>query len=117
MPLMPEGSDAKVFADPILRAFGVPGTITRPAPDDVPIETTVVWVPPDTLSEPDRSNITRRRPHRILGVPLADVPTVPSQTVIAAPLVKGGDVLNWVVDGFDRIEFDITRVVVIPGSA
>lgn len=110
------GADLTVPCDPILEAFGVPATVTRPAPDDTPIETTGVWVPPLTVDSPSGLQTKRREPLRIFALPRADVPTVPTGTVIEAPEVLDGPVRTWRVDGFDRYEFDLTRVLVVPAD-
>lgn len=98
-------------------AFGVPATVTRPAPDDTPIETTVIWVPPLPTDLPVGFDAQRQEPQLILAIPLVDVPAVPRGTLVECPEVLGGPTKTWLVDGFDRYEFDATRVVVVAQDA
>ena len=98
-------------------AFGVPATVTRPEPDDTPIETTVIWVPPIPTDFPPGFDAQRQEPQRILALPLVDVPTAPRGTLIEAPDVLNGEAQRWLVDGFDRYEFDAMRVVVVPDES
>lgn len=95
-------------------AFGVPATITRPAPNDAAIATSVVWVTPTTEDMPGGMEFQRREPKRVCAVSLADVPTVPEKTRIEAPESEGGPIRTWQVDGRERTEVDHVRVWVIP---
>lgn len=103
-----------------LACYGVAAIVTRPVPDDTPIATTVIWVPPDRRYRSDevyeyRNELARRQAERlVLGVPRADVPTAPLGTIIAAPLVAGGTVQQWRIEGHERDEADEWRVVVVP---
>ena len=106
-----------------LTAFGVAATVTRPAPDDTPIVTTAIWVPPDRRSRSDevyeyRNELARRQAERlVLGLPRSAVPTLPIGTVIAAPLVSGATSQTWRVEEHERDEPDEWRVVVVPGES
>lgn len=95
-----------------LEAHGVPVTVTRPAPDDEPIETRGIWLTPDTNEFPIGSDFSRREPIRILALSRLVVPTVPKGTVIDAPEKAGDTMRRWLVDGLDRREADHTRVIV-----
>lgn len=106
--------DLRVPMDPILSAFGVPATVTRPGPDDDPIETAVVWITPEPADVPPGGSFQAVEPQRMLGIDKATVPTVPKRTRIAAPEVLDGPVKNWLVDGTDRVEPDMVVVVVVP---
>ena len=94
-------------------AFGLPGTVTRPAPDDTPIETTVVWMPTRSEDIPGDAQFTRRDPIRVLAIGLADVPTVPRGSTIRAAEVLDGTERTWKVDSTDRVEHDHVRVIVV----
>jgi len=108
-------SDARVPMDPILGAFGVPATVTRPAPDDTPIETTGVWISPLTADAPGGGFELQRRERRYLLVLDRDtVPTVPRGTRVEAPERLDGTVRTWRVDSLERVDTDETRVWVIP---
>ncbi len=78
------------------------------------VTTRVVWLPPVTTELPAGGALQRAEAHRVMGVPKVDVAQVPRGTVIAAAEVPGGAVLNWKVDGFERVDPDHYRVVVVP---
>jgi len=111
------GADLRPAFSSAQRAFGLPATVTRPAPDDTPIETTAVWLPPIPTDLPGGFDLQRQEPKRIICLPLADVPTLPRRTLIAAAEVLGGEVKAWRVDGFDRYEFDAIRAFVVPDES
>lgn len=106
--------DARVPFSVAMACFGVPATVTRPAPDATPIETTAVWVPSATEGQPIGMEFQRQVAIRVLALPRDLVPTVPRGTLVVAPEMLGGDVRTWRVDSTDRIEYDHTRVVVLP---
>jgi hypothetical protein len=93
-------------------AHGVPVTVTRPAPDDDPIETHGIWIVPITESAP-LGGFGRQEPRRILALRRDQVPTVPKGTVIVGPPKADADPVGWRVDGIDRIEADHVRVIVV----
>lgn len=95
-------------------AFGVPGTVTRPAPDNTPISTDVVWVAPAALEAPQGGEFQRKTASRVLAIAKADVPTVPRGTLVEAAEAAGGAVLTWHVDETERIDADHVRVKVRP---
>lgn len=94
-------------------AFGVPAVVTRPAPEDVPIDTSIVWVLPLTEDAPGGLELGRREWKRIAAVLRDEVPSVPLRTLIRAPEMLGGPVRRWRVDEVDRIEADHMRVLVV----
>lgn len=104
--------DLRVPFDICQDAFGVPGSVTRPAPDDDPIDTVLVWSAPAPIDTPAQADYTRRAARRIIGISLDDVPTVPTETIIVAPEALGGDIQTWKVDAIDRLEFDHVRAIV-----
>jgi hypothetical protein len=97
-----------------LSAFGVPVTVTRPAPDDTAITTTGIWVTPSTEDVPSGAEFSRRDPRRVLALSRTAVPTCPRGTRIDAPEEQAADtVLEWRVEGLDRQEGEHVRVVVV----
>lgn len=109
--------DARVPMSAVLSAFGVGGTVTRPAPDNAPIATTVVWIPPTPDAFPEDSPFQRREGLAILAISFADVPTVPEGTRIDAPPDGGGASRAWRVEGVLAVDADVVRVVVIEDPA
>lgn len=107
-------SDVRVPLDPIFAAFGVPVTVTRPALDDAPIETTGVWVELPEMEVPLGLGFQRKEPQRVLALSRVEVPTVPRGTEILAPETLGGPVKGWRVDGLERADVDLHRVYVMP---
>lgn len=95
-----------------LDAFGQSATVTPPGGSPVP--TRVVWLPPVTTELPAGGALQRAEPLRVIGVAKADVPQVPRGTLIAAAELPGGPVQTWKVDGFERVDPDHHRVVVVP---
>ena len=105
--------DLRVPVGFVFEAFGVPATVTRPAPDDTPITTSVVWM--SSLSEDALTGmqLQRREQKHILAVRHDQVPNLPRKTVILAPRTLGATVERWMVDGTDRQEDDLTRYLVV----
>lgn len=100
------------FAD-VQAAFGLEGIVTRPAPDEAPIDSIVVWMPPSPYDSPHGFEVQRREERRVLAVSRADVPTLPRGTHVAAAEELGGPTRTWRVDGFDRSEYDHWRAVMV----
>lgn len=98
---------------PIFDAFGVAARVTRPAPDDDPIETTVVWLEPSPDLNPVGSDFQRRDPIHILALNKDEVPTVPRGTQIVAVERDGTDEKTWKVDGPLQNDPDHHKVIVI----
>lgn len=107
------GADLRVPFTVCQDAFGLPGVVTRPAPQDTPIATTVVWVFPTTQDEPPSAEFHRRDSMRVVAVKRADVPTLPRGTRIEAPAVLGGTSLTWTVERIDLSESDVIRALVL----
>jgi hypothetical protein len=107
-------SDLRPMMGPIFDAFGVPATVTRPAPDDTPIETTGVWIEVAEMEVPLGLAFQRKESQRLLTLMRAEVPTVPRGTTVLAPETLGGAVLRWRIDGLERADVDQHRVYVIP---
>lgn len=98
--------------DPIFDAFAVAAVVTPPGGDAV--ETTGIWVTSTTEDFPTTQDLKRREQRRVFALRRADVGSVPLKTVIEAPDYGSAVVRRWRVDGFERVESDIVRVVVIP---
>lgn len=93
---------------------GVAATVTRPAPDNAPIETTGIWqVAPLEEQQPFGTDFRRVEPRRVMVLSRADVPTIPRGTVIVAPETLDGVDKTWKVDGLDRTEGDHWRAIVV----
>lgn len=97
------------FANQVL---SVPVTVTRPAPDDEPIETRGIWLTVDTRDAPGGS-FQRAEPYRVLSLRGDEVLTVPDGTEILAPEKDGDPVVGWRVDGTHSVETDHRRVTVL----
>lgn len=111
---MDSGSLRALALEINLSAHGVPATITRPSPDDTPIETTGIWEGVVPIDYPRSGTLQRNEPKRVFAIPTADVPTVPRGTIILAPLRTDLTPERWRVDATDRVDVDHVRVIVIP---
>lgn len=92
-------ADHRVPVAPLLAAFGVAATVTRPAPDNTPIATTAIWLGAEEDSQPYGTDFTRREPRRLLTLSRAALPTLLRGSLVEAPEVAGGTVQRWRVDG------------------
>ncbi len=95
---------------------GVPATVTRPAPDDTPIATSVLWITSSTDDAPTGSEFTRREVHEVVGLLKADVPTLPRKTRIVAARQPGEASRTWFVDRVVVDEPDLWRALVAPAD-
>jgi hypothetical protein len=98
--------------------YGVPATITRPFPDDTPIESAVIWLTPGltrpfTDPLPLDQRLQRRDVERIVAIRVADVPTVPKGTRIDAAEPIGGVSRAWRVDSVEHVDSEQFRVHVV----
>jgi hypothetical protein len=93
-----------------LQAHGVAIVVTRPAPDDEPIDTRGIWQTPSPESVPIGSSFGRTDRQRIMVLRKSDVPTAPRGTVIIAPEKLGDCDQAWRVDGLEREEADLWAV-------
>jgi len=105
--------DARVPFELLLDAFGVPATVTRPAPDEDPILTTGVWLPPDTESVPTGARVGRREVKRLLAFRVEDVPSLPTRSRVIAAERLGDSEKVWQVDGMAVFDVDHWRVTVV----
>lgn len=95
--------------------LGVSATVTRPLPDDTPIETRGIWVGPGSAgSVPVEFDVRRNDRRRVIALKVSEVPTVPKGTRIVMAERSGGAVLTWRVDGTEYADADHRRVIVVP---
>ena len=94
--------------------MGVPAVVTRPAPADTPIETSLIWVERTTPEVPDGARVTRHDPRRIGVLSSADVPSIPTGTMVEAADTQDGTAQRWKVDGIARVDADQVRVILLP---
>lgn len=87
--------------------------VTRPAPDNAPIEATGVWVTPLTELVPSGMDFRRAERKRVLSFSRAEVPTVPRGTAIVAPERDGDEDRTWRADGIEQDDADHIRVLVV----
>lgn len=106
------GSDLRVALTPLLAAFSVAATVTRPQPNDTPITTEGIWLPEQTVDRPGGSEFTRASRERVFCLDRS-IGRLPTGTVIEAAEESGGTVRRWIVDGVDREEHDLIRVLVV----
>jgi hypothetical protein len=93
-----------------MSAFSVPATVT--VPYGLPVETTGIWVQSPDEPQPFGHELTRREPRHVMAIPRTlALDTIPRGTVILAADVSGGAVRSWRVDGIDRVEADLNRVI------
>jgi hypothetical protein len=97
--------------------MGVPAVVTRPEPDDTPIETSLIWVASTTIADPSGAAFQRREAIRTAAVRRSAVATLPRGTRIVAPELQGGVARTWKVEHPDVLEADLIRVVVVPVEA
>jgi hypothetical protein len=107
-------SDLRPLMGPFFDAFGVPVTVTRPLPDNDPIETVGIWIDLAPMEMPPGMEFQRKEPQRVLALGRDDVPTVPRGTAVLAPETLGGPVKGWRIDGLERADADHHRVYLIP---
>jgi hypothetical protein len=90
---------------------GMPVTVTVPGGD--PVETSVIWLTPETEAVPGAQDFRRKEASQVLVLRRADVPLVPRKTIVeGAP--HAGVSRRWMVDGTDRVEVDRVYVVLVP---
>ena len=108
------GALRALVSDVNFSAHGVPATVTRPFPDDTPIETIGIWLTPITEDVPLGVDFQKREARHVFALQRSTVPTVPRGTIILAPEWSHGTALRWRVDGHVQREADHTRVTVVP---
>jgi hypothetical protein len=91
-------------------ALGVDVTVTRPFPNEAPIEARGIWVTPLT-QDAGGVEFTRKEQRRVIALLVAEVGTVPRGTVIVAP--ENGTTYGWRVDGIEKVEAEHVRATVV----
>lgn len=74
----------------------------------------MIWLPNLPQEMPGGSPFRRHEPLRVLAIRKSEVQILPTKTRIEAPEREGEAVRGWVVDGFERVEADHYRAVVVP---
>ncbi len=103
---------AEVSLGSIFDAFSVPATVRPPGADS--IETSGVWVSSSTDGAPSGFGVQRREARDVFALRRDEVPEIKRGTVIVAPPYGSTVLQRWRVDGFEVIEADCLRVVVVP---
>lgn len=95
-------------------AFSVPATVTRPAPDATPVPTTGIWLTSLVEVRPFGTDFQRRDPRRVLSVTRDAILThIPRGSTIVAPEQVGWTPKTWRVDGYERVDSDDMRLILI----
>lgn len=97
--------------DAIFDAFGVAVTVTPNGGD--PVETVGAWILPSTESEPAAFALQRREARSVMALRRDEAGPIAKGCVIDAPPYGSTVSQRWKVDGFDRVEPDILRVVLV----
>lgn len=96
-----------------MRAFGLPAVVTRPAPDNTPIQVTGFWTSPLVESDAFGQQRARVQPRKVFVIARAQINDVPRGTFIDAAEYQGGPIVTWQVDGLnDAAEPDHLRLTV-----
>jgi len=90
------------------------GTVTRPHPNDTPIEDVrVLWLTFDDDSVPTRLALSQAVGRRLAAISLDAVPALPRKTLIEAPArADSQTVVRWRVEAVETVRDDHYRVVV-----
>jgi len=99
--------------------YGVPATVTRPAPDDTPVSCTVI-LRVEQLQERrfPGGDLQKREGRRVMSFQKADFATsLPRGTTVAAPERKGAADKAWQIDSIDRVDAYCWHMVVTQTSS
>ncbi len=107
------GGDARPDIALPFNDFGIDVVVTRPAPDDDPIEATGIWMTPPPLDVPLSSGFQRREARRSMALRRSEVPTVPQGTVILAAAPGQSDAVHWRVDAPEIVEAEYVTVILL----
>lgn len=99
-----------------LAVHGLPAIVTRPAPNDAPIPTSVIWLTTDFVDMPQGGEFTRSTPRRVMVLSRTDVPELPLETIVQAPERPGLDPTRWRVTDYAGLRADTHRVLVVPSE-
>jgi len=104
------------IASPV-EAFGVPITVTRPAPENTPVTTSGIWLSPLMEDPPVGTDFRRRDPRRVMAIPRdATLTHIPRGSVIVAAEQLGAVARTWTVDGLMLVEAEDMRVILVAAS-
>ena len=91
--------------------------ITVTLPNSAAVETVGLWLEPEFPEVPSGSSFGRGESRRLMAIRKSDVTSVPRLTLVDAPLIPGGTILNWRVDSVDDDDNNKHVVVLIPEPA
>lgn len=91
--------------------FGVDVTVT-PVDGD-PVSVTGVWMTPAPTDGP-LADLKRRDRRRVMVFRRTDVPTLQRGSLVQAAELGAADVADWRVDGFEVIDAEQIRAVLVP---
>jgi len=107
--------DLRPSFNSIAAAFGEkPEDASVTVPDGSPTQARIVWLSAQTVDYPAGTEYRRVEEHRAMAIPKDDVPQVPINTVIVCAETPGGGVRTWKVDSILQLDYDHTRVSVVP---
>ncbi|MDP1570344.1 MAG: hypothetical protein Q8L86_10095 [Vicinamibacterales bacterium] len=94
--------------------YGVPATVTRPAPDNAPVTCTVInRVEQLQERRPFGGDFQKREGRRVMSFRKSEIATqLPRGTTVVAPERKGGADKTWVIDSVDRVDAYCWHMVV-----
>jgi hypothetical protein len=115
-------TDVRPSLAPALATFGLLATVTLPG--EAPVATTAIWLPPVSV-ETVGVVVATDRPQRVLSLPRAGLPFLPTDdlsralrgTTIEVADVYAGPVRVWTVEAVAAEAVDEIRVSVIPGAS
>ena len=87
--------------------------ITVTPPSESAVETVGLWLEPEFREGPSGS-FGRGESRRQMAIRKSDVASTPRLTLVDAPLITGGTILNWRVDTVDDDDNNKHVVVLIP---
>jgi len=105
-------ADLRPLLDPIWRAFALPVTVTLPG--GASVETSGVWIFPQTIEAPEGAEARVADPRRTLALRRDEVPEMLRDSRVRAAERDGLPVLDWRVDGFGRIDPETIEVLLVP---
>jgi len=108
-------ADVRAPMSPFLDAFGVPATVRRAPPNETPLETTGFWIRPLHEEQlPVGSDMQQREPRRVVVMArTAALASLKRGDMVDAPEELGGPVVRWRVDGFDQVDNDCWRPILV----
>jgi hypothetical protein len=106
--------DIRVPFESLADPFGVEAVVTPPGGSE--IETTAIWIDASILDAPALQEFQRVEGRRVLALSRDDCPSVPTGTIVVAPLRKDDTARRWRVDSPVAIDADLVKVLVVPAT-